>query len=285
MEKQFIIKKVLNNNVVFSKNDLGKDVILTGLGLGYQKKKKDLVDSDKVERIFTLDDTKTSNKLSNFLEHIPIEYFYLSDKIKKMAEVKLGKPLGQNIYVTLCDHIYYAVERIQQGLVFQNQLMWEIKRFYQEEYRIALDAIKIINEDLNVNLPEDEASFIALHIINAEINGEQIQSTIEMTKLIKSICNIVQYEFNMEFDEDTLTYTRFILHLKFFSQRLMLREQPINEADFLYEQVQCNMKDAFVCAGKIAIYIKKSYQYEITKSELVYLTVHIQRLLKEGKPL
>ena len=37
MKEKHYIKKVLNNNVVFSKNKDGKDIILTGLGLGFQK--------------------------------------------------------------------------------------------------------------------------------------------------------------------------------------------------------------------------------------------------------
>lgn len=285
MKNQFIIKKVLNNNVIFSKNKEGQDVILTGLGIGFQKKKKDFVNPEQIERIFTLEKNTNSSKLSALLEQIPIEYFYLADKIKKLAEKNLQKDLSQNIYLTLCDHIFYAVQRLKKGLVFQNQLMWEIRRFYQAEYQIALESLKLINADLSIHLPEDEASFIALHIINAEINGEQIQSVVEMTKLIKAICNIVQYELHIELNEDSLTYTRFILHLKFFSQRLMLHEQPMDEADFLYDQVCQNMEKAFLCTKKISDYIKKSYHYSITKSEYVYLTIHIQRLLTESKKI
>lgn len=162
-------------------------------------------------------------------------------------------------------------------------MVWEIRRFYTEEYQVAKKSISIINHVLDINLSEDEASFIALHIINAEINGKEIQSVVEMTKLIKDICNIVQYEFNIEFDEESLTYTRFILHLKFFSQRLLLHEHTMEEAAFLFDQVEQNMSDAFLCAKKISTYIKKSYEYEISKSEIVYLTIHIQRLLTEGQ--
>ena len=78
-------------------------------------------------------------------------------------------------------------------MIFQNQLVWEIRRFYPEEYQVAKKSIAIVNDALNISLSEDEASFIALHIINAEINGKELQSVIEMTKLIKDICNIVQY--------------------------------------------------------------------------------------------
>ena len=48
MKEKHYIKKVLNNNVVFSKNKDGKDIILTGLGLGFQKKKGEFVDENKL---------------------------------------------------------------------------------------------------------------------------------------------------------------------------------------------------------------------------------------------
>lgn len=281
----FHVNKVLNNNVIFSKNQEGQDIILTGLGLGFQKRKGDPVETGKIERIFTLDEEATGSRLSELLKQIPIDYFYLADQIKQHAEKRLGKELNQNIYVTLCDHMYYAVERFRQGLLFQNQLMWEIRRFYPEEYKTALEAIEMMNSTLDLKLPEDEASFIALHIINAELNSTEIQSVIDMTKLIKGICNIVQYEFKMDFDESSFSYTRFILHLKFFSQRLMMKEAPVEEASFLYGQVRENMPESFGCSRKIASYIQKSYNYTITKSEQVYLTIHIQRLLSEGRKL
>lgn len=78
-----------------------------------------------------------------------------------------------------------------------------------------------------------------------------------MTKLIKDICNIVQYEFNIAFDEESLTYTRFILHLKFFSQRLLLHENVMEEANFLYDQVEQNMSEAFYVLRKSLLILKK----------------------------
>ena len=41
---------------------------------------------------------------------------------------ELNKELNDNLYVTLCDHIYYAVERYHKGLIFQNQLVWKIRQ-------------------------------------------------------------------------------------------------------------------------------------------------------------
>ena len=80
-EKENTIKKVLNNNVVFSKNKDGKDIILAGLGLGFQKKKGEFVDENKIEHIFKIesDDINTNYHI---IRTDSIDYFYIADCIK-----------------------------------------------------------------------------------------------------------------------------------------------------------------------------------------------------------
>lgn len=51
-------------------------------------------------------------------------------------------------------------------------MLWEIKRFYKQEYSIGTKALEIIKDDFEVSLPKDEAASIALHIVNAELNED-----------------------------------------------------------------------------------------------------------------
>lgn len=275
---QYRVTKVFNNNLIFSKNELGHDIVLKGAGIGFQKHKGDLVDSNRIEHIFVLKDDDVSNKLTQLLKQIPDEYLSVVDEIKTFAQEKLHKTLSDNIYITLTDHIYFAKQRLSEGLIFQNQLLWEIKRFYKSEYDVALKAIQIIDQELHIHLPDEEASFIALHIINAEIGGKEIQSAVDITQLIKQIVQIVQYQLKIQFDEDSLSYTRFILHLKFFAQRVLMKQKFDDDVEFLYEQVHAKMPDAFNCALKIYDFVDKKYKYEVSKSEIVYLTIHINRI-------
>ena len=275
---QYRVTKVFNNNLIFSKNELGHDIVLKGAGIGFQKHKGDLVDGNRIEHIFVLKDDDVSNKLTQLLKQIPDEYLSVVDEIKTFAQEKLHKTLSDNIYITLTDHIYFAKQRLSEGLIFQNQLLWEIKRFYKSEYDVALEAIHLINRDLHIHLPDEEASFIALHIINAEIGGKEIQSAVDITQLIKQIVQIVQYQLKIQFDEDSLSYTRFILHLKFFAQRVLMKQKFDDDVEFLYEQVHAKMPAAFNCALKIYDFVDKKYKYEVSKSEIVYLTIHINRI-------
>ena len=68
-----------------------------------------------------------------------------------------------------------------------------------------------------VELPEDEIGFITLHIVNAEMDNENLKQTMEVTKLMQEISNIVRYYFSVEFNTESVYYYRFITHLKNFS--------------------------------------------------------------------
>ena len=51
-------------------------------------------------------------------------------------------------------------------------------------------AIGMIEKELKVTLPQDEAAFIALHIVNAELDLDMTEM-VSMTKLVNDILKIV----------------------------------------------------------------------------------------------
>ncbi|WP_301337602.1 CAT RNA binding domain-containing protein, partial [Enterococcus sp. FM11-1] len=77
------INKVLNNNLVFSKNKDGEDIIVAGLGIGFQKIKGDEIEQKKIEKIFQNIAKKESTKLIKMLNEIPIAYFNCTEEILK----------------------------------------------------------------------------------------------------------------------------------------------------------------------------------------------------------
>src|SRR5699024_3117402 len=97
-----------------------------------------------------------------------LERAQISADIISFAKSNLNLKLNQSIYVTLTDHINFAIERFEQGINLQNALLWEIKRFYPHEFDLGRYALELVKERIGVELPEDEAGFIALHFVNAE---------------------------------------------------------------------------------------------------------------------
>ncbi|MEH7095368.1 BglG family transcription antiterminator LicT [Neobacillus vireti] len=275
------IAKVINNNVISVIDAHNKELVVMGRGIAFQKRPGDLVDETKIEKTFKLDNKDVSEKFKTLLYDVPMEYMDVSDRIISYAKERLGKKLNDSIYVSLTDHITFAIERSQKGLIISNPLLWEIKRIYADEYAVGLKAITKIEEMLGITLPQDEAGFIAMHIVNAELN-EEMPNVVNMTKLIQDILNIVKYHFKIELDEESLNYFRFLTHLKFFAQRLYTDSPYNNEDDFLYEMVKEKQKEAFACVQKIRDFIKKTHNHQLTKEEMAYLTIHIERVVNRS---
>ncbi len=272
------ILKVINNNVVSAYNEQGKEVVVTGKGVGFQKKAGDMINPEQIEKIFRLDDDHT-NEFEALIKDIPYEYIRVAGKIISNAKKCLDKKLSKNIYIGLTDHMNYAITRAKQNIRVENALLWEIKRFYHQEYQIGLDALDIIKKELGVSLPEDEAGFFALHIVNAEI-GADMRNTAKAPDIIKDVLNIVSYTLGVEMDENSLSYERFITHLKFFLERILSGKTYEEGYYELNDMVKDNFPESYRCALRIQTYIKARLHYEVCEEELTYLAVHIQNIVR-----
>ena len=274
------IDKIINNNLIRAFDDNNKEVLVMGCGLGFKKKIGESIDKSKIEKIYSLENKNYSNKLIDLLSDIPLEIIQTTNEIVSYARYSLGKKINDNIYILLTDHINFAIERINKGLEFKNPLLWEIKRFYNHEFLIGKESLQIIKKRLNIDLPEDEAGSIALHIVNAQLDSRNMDETMDITKMIQSILNIVKYHYNLELDEYSLHYERFITHLKFFAQRIFSGKEIEDEDTYLCEIMKTKYKIAYDCVEKIEKYINKEFNHELTEDEKMYLAVHITRITK-----
>ena len=273
------IAKIMNNNVVSALDEGNREIIVLGKEIGFQKHNGDLIDEVKVEKIFRLSKPARS-KFEKLVEEIPYEYVSYTDEIVREATETLGMELNKNIYITLTDHLHFAIERYRRNITFQNALLWEIKRFYSREYEVGLKAVELLKEREGVALSVDEAAFIALHIVNAEMDIN-LSRTLSVPGMIKDLLNIVRYTFHVDLDEESLSYERFVTHLKFFIQRTLKRQCYPTEELELYELYRKKAPKSYECAKKIKKYMEEKTDTEVTDEEMMYLTVHISRVIKE----
>jgi beta-glucoside operon transcriptional antiterminator len=103
--------------------------------------------------------------------------------------------------------------------------------------------------------------------------------TFSITNIVQDILNIIKYYFKMEFDENSISYSRLLTHLKYFAQRVLSKKQSEDDNPPFYDQIKKNYKKYYDCALKIKEYISKNYDYEIGKEEIVYLCLHLQRVV------
>ena len=276
-----IIHKVLNNNVVTIINKNNEEAVVMGRGIAFQKKKGDEIDKEKVDKVFVLENKKINDKLISLVNDIPAENLEIAEEVIKYAENRLNTTLNESIYLTLTDHIGFSISRYKNNLEMKNTMLWDIKRLHKEEFEIGVKALELIKNRLNVELPEDEAASIAMHILNGELNKEMPQ-VIEMINLIDEILKIVKYHFNIEFDEESINYYRFITHLKFFTQRLASGRYYEDNDNELFDIIKYKYPKSYECIKKVDGFIKKKYDDELTKEEKLYLIIHTARVVKEN---
>lgn len=272
------IVKIINNNVVSAKDANGEEVIITGKGIGFQMKPKDSILEDKIEKIFRLDDSN-ARKFEELLADIPYEHVQLVVNIVGKANDMMEHKLNKSIYISLLDHIHYAILREAEGIKIENSLLWEIKRFYSTEYGIGLTALDIIKKEIGVEFPEDEAGFIAMHILNAELGSHMIKTSM-IPDMLKNIYNIVGYAAKHKIDDQSIYYDRFVTHIKFLLERISKNEVYEGTDTTLFDMVSGKYPESFRCALRIQTYLANKIDYMIPDEELAYLTIHIENLLK-----
>ncbi len=154
-----------------------------------------------------------------------------------------------------------------------------MRTYYKKEYEIALKSLDIIEKHTGVRLDEDDAGSIALHLVNSQISGENMETAVQVTDTVNNILNIVKYHYQVELDESSINYERFVTHLRYFAIRFIRKEKMEDTVDdFLHEQVQRKYSNAYACTEKINIYLKKNFNWTLSQDEKVYLTVHIHRV-------
>ena len=274
------IKKVYNNNVILAfENSSKKEVILTGCGIGFGKKPNDTVDDSKIEKKFVIQDNNFESKVNKLASEIPEEVFAVSSAIIEYAENNLNTTLEEYIYISLTDHIYFALKRYKENLPIKNELLYELRRIHKKEYEIGKWAIEYINKTFNVNFLIDEAGFIAMHIINANYRESTNKSCLIMN-IINQILDIIKNYYSIEFIEDEINFDRLLTHLKFFAKRLIDKTESIDtNNNGLLEIVKVQYKESYDCVKQIKSFIEENYTYKVNDDEVLYLILHINRVI------
>lgn len=273
-----IVQKVLNNSLVLSMDDDNREVIVMGKGIGFSSRPGDEIAPDKVEKLFV---TQALGKRSGYLEAlaaIPDEVIEMAAMIISRANMQLASKVREQIFFTLADHLTFAIERSRRGIAIQNRLLLEVRRFYPQQFRVAREAVEVIRQQYGIELPEEESGNIAFHLVNGQTEGDDVAQTMQSVKMLKDIFTIVQYHFKQKIDTESINYSRFLIHMQFFLQRLQEGELDTARDSFLLVQVIKEYPDAYRCALLIRDFIKTQLDISLGGNELLWLTVHLVRI-------
>lgn len=276
----------LNNNAGIAVDENGRDVVIFGKGLAFALKAGDNVPAERIERAFY---QKDATLLEQLIGDIPQEHFDLAREIIDYIQDNLNIELGGSLYIALMDHISFIKQRAEQGMLPKNSLTWEISRYYPEEFRLSKKVVELLEDELDIQLNDDEAASIALHIINAENDLDHVRESERAVKLVDDILQIIRFQTGLELRPDVPSYQRLIVHVKFFVQRVILKKEgkPVKESANVADEKLASMiretyPRAYDIADRVRSFVESACDIAVADEETTYLTINVQRVLQEG---
>ncbi len=271
--------KCINNNVISCCGEDGREMVAMGRGLGFSVRPGDEIDDSRVEKLFRMENTEQTQKLTDLFASLPSREVELCSRIVDRAMKDLGS-LSPSIYITLTDHVCFAIERSRKGVVFQNSLLAEVKTFYPIEYALGKYALELIASEMDISFPDDEAANIALHFVNAEFENS-ISDTIRITTSLHDILALLSSATEIEFDTSGVFFNEFTVQLKFLVFRAFAKTLFTREDTVFVEAVQSCYTKEYLCAERIAELLYERSGSRLPNGELAFLAASIRRSCRE----
>ena len=268
---------MLNNNVVLARDEIGREAILTGRGLGFQRKRGQDVDASLISRRYIPADNAQS--VAEVIAGIPLERLALIERVFRKAARGLNTDVPSSTLIAVVDHINQAMARVYQGLTMDYPLRAEVAHLHPEELRLAEAMVEEINAAQEVQLPGGEAVALALHLFTAAIGAPSAQAASEQSRLIGQVMGLLEKSFGEAFDADSVNAARFAVHLRYFLVRARTAVQiEDGTSSLVAEALRVFDPDAYRVARRIRDLLEIRLNTAVTDDETAYLALHVARL-------
>ncbi len=274
------ILRVFNNNLVLASDESGREVILTGRGLGFQARPGQRVDPDKVFRVFVPLDHGDSDHLAKLLAGIPPEHIQLVSQAIAAAGLETA---GRNpaVVIALADHVSFAIRRVNLGMDIAYPLVAEVQHLYTDEYGQAETLLAAINERSDVQLPATEAVGLALHLVNAGFATGDLSYTYRMTGVIQQMVSVIEQAYGITLDPGSVSVGRFVTHLRYLFVRIHNHKQLDAEPTMVGQAIRESFPDAADVAVRLSGVLELRLGAALTPDEISYLALHVARVTTE----
>lgn len=283
------IRQILNNNVLLVEDSNHTEKLIWGRGIGFNNKKNQAYELKTSDKVYTMQSNSENiefmSQFNQLLEKVPYEYFKITSKIIDIAKEYTGNEYDDFLLITLTDHIYFSVGRMKDGIFIGNPFMNDLRVLYDKEFFAAKSGLKYIEEISNLKIPEDEAGYIAIHLIESKINHGNDSGVIKteiLLQRIEEISNLVSEK--IEVNKNDISYNRFLIHLKYLLVRQSLGTEDIDEmTDYetkIYKEMVRHDRRLKRVLKIVVDYFEEEMNFTLGTSEKLYLALHIKRLFK-----
>ena len=189
-------------------------------------------------------------------DDISPDCYEMTDKIVSRAIKKLKSRYYGEIFLTMTDHISFALKRKQENIRIPYVVLGDVSILYKNEYEIAL------------------------HLVNFSMDNNTHNAT-KILSFVTDIIGIIENSMKVTISPQSLSYARLSTHLKYLAERIFTG-QEINLKDTT-EDIRQLLKENLrlsMCINRIVKHIKEKYKYDLSPDEQTFLCIHIKRVMQ-----
>lgn len=279
---RYVIDRLINNNVVFSTDEGGREVILFGKAIGFGHRRGDAIDASCVLKVFGQVDASSRNYLSNLVEDIDPVYIDLATRTVSMFEERLGIRTGAMMIVSLSDHLNNAVRNKREGFETPLGILHTIREMYPKEFAVARDALDLVGQTTGIWLGEAEAGYVVMHYLNTQ--GDTYRGDAKLRVLFQErVIEAVERRLGVRLDRRSAYYARLLTHLSFLATRMRDGEMPhdgVAGDPTLYEMLLSRYPKLAPCVDEACVIVEEELGMHVNAEEKAYLAIHLGNLFR-----
>jgi len=272
------IKKI-NNNVAICIDSDNNELVAFGKGIGFPSMPYEITDLSQIFMTFY----RIENQFHKVLKDIPEDIFEVSALIVHEAIRRLKSNLNPNLVISLADHINFSILRMKNYKEMKILFAYDVQHLYPLETEIGKYAVDLIQKKLDVILPDNEITTIAMHFVNAEEESVDDTDNKQVRELIDRITALVERSFGVKIDRTSYNFNRFVMHMRYHLQRILNNTQFSEDNKALIESMKQSHPEVYEVAIKGGGMISGTLNSDVTESELLYLMIHIARIINNNE--
>lgn len=269
----------INHNAAICVDGAGRQLIAMGKGIGFGDYPHEVALKDIQRTFYGVDP-----KYLAFIEEVDPEVLEFSAQLADLAVQQLSYELSPNLPITLADHIQFAIKRAREHMVITLPATEDIQQTHPVEFELGKMAVRGIRRTFKVRMPASEAGGIALSIVNSAVRPSERQAKEDARCERMLECSVAIVEGRLgPVDRGSFAYARFATHMRYLLARVSKGEAVESENSDLYGMLVEQYPKTAACAQRIGGEIEAEYGMALTHEELVYLIMHINRLVADGE--
>ncbi|MFF8186027.1 PRD domain-containing protein [Microbacterium sp. NPDC016588] len=273
------VRRVIGNNAVVAIDEDGHEFVALGRGVAFGLRSGDPLDRSRVEQVFLAGGDAVSDRLTEHLADTPLPCVRAAARIAQLAHERLDLRVTQALILPLADHLHFAMQRAESGTPLEYPLLWEVSQLYPREFAVGKEAVQIARRDLGVEIDDDEAVALAMHLVNAQFTKPGMSAAMKMTETMAQAFTIIERTFHIKIDRHSMNAARFVTHLRYVFARIDSGQQISDPHPTLFDAISHAHPEAMACAVKLQYLIEMGFKTRLTLDETAYLGLHVARVV------